>query len=254
VSRLAAELAAYEAQARAAADRLAGLQDEDFAAPSVLPGWDLRTLIGHLTASKTGLAAGLATRGTPPALPPSEYVRAYRPAADDISAMTRQITGDQAPAALLAQLRESVPAPEELADGTVVAAPRGPMSALDFVRVRLLDLVVHCDDLTRSLPAGDPVPLPRAALASTVRLLAEILAAQAPGRSVEVRVPPFVAVQAVPGPRHTRGTPPNVVEADPVTWLRLATGRLGFAEAVAGGAVRAGGTRADLTAYLPVLS
>jgi uncharacterized protein (TIGR03083 family) len=254
VSRLAAELAAYEAQCSAAVDTLSSLRDEDFAAPSVLPGWDLRTLIGHLTASKAGLAAGLATRGAPPALPPSGYVRAYRPAADDITAMTKQLTADQPPAALLAHLREPVPAPAGLADGAVVAAPRGPLTALDFVRVRLLDLVVHCDDLTRSLPDDHPVPLPRAALASTVRLLAEILAAQAPGRSVEVRVPPFVAVQAVPGPRHTRGTPPNVVEADAVTWLRLATGRLDFADAVASGAVRAGGTRADLTAYLPVLS
>jgi hypothetical protein len=69
-----------------------------------------------------------------------------------------------------------------------------------------------------------------------------------------VRVPPFVAVQAIAGPRHTRGTPPNVVETDPLTWLRLASGRVSFATAVADGAVRASGTRADLSAYLPVLS
>ena len=91
------------------------------------------------------------------------------------------------------------------------------------------------------------------ALAATARTLAEILAAQAPGRSVEVRVPPFVAVQAVAGPRHTRGTPPNVVETDPVTWLRLATGRPPFADAVAAGAVRASGNRADLSAHLPAV-
>jgi hypothetical protein len=117
----------------------------------------------------------------------------------------------------------------------------------------VLDLVVHCDDFSRSLPDRDPVPLHRPALASTVRVLAEILAAQSPGRSVELRVPPFVAVQVVPGPRHTRGTPPNVVETDPLTWLRLATGRTAFADAVIAGAVRASGTRADLTDYLPVL-
>ena len=87
-----------------------------------------------------------------------------------------------------------------------------------------------------------------------MRLLAEILAAQAPGRSVEVRVPPFVAVQAIDGPRHTRGTPPNVVETDPVTWLRVATGRVPFAAAVADGTVRASGNRADLSDHLPVLS
>jgi hypothetical protein len=98
------------------------------------------------------------------------------------------------------------------------------------------------------------VPLLRPALATTVRTLAEILAAQAPGRSVEVRVPPFVAVQAVAGPRHTRGTPPNVVETDPVTWLRVATGRTPFADAVANGAIRASGNRSDLTEHLPVLA
>jgi hypothetical protein len=67
-------------------------------------------------------------------------------------------------------------------------------------------------------------------------------------------VPPFVAVQAIAGPRHTRGTPPNVVETDPVTWLRLATGRLAFNTAVRDGLARASGTRADLTPYLPVLA
>jgi hypothetical protein len=118
----------------------------------------------------------------------------------------------------------------------------------------LVEIAVHCDDLSRSLPDREPVPLLRPALATVTRTLAHLLAAQAPGRSVEVRVPPFVAVQAVAGPRHTRGTPPNVVETDPVTWLRLAAGRVSFATAVADGAVRASGTRADLSAYLPVLS
>ena len=254
MKRLAAELAAYTAQAVAAADWLAEVPAEAFGAPSVLPGWDVRTLVGHLVASKAGLVAGLMTRGVPPATPPSEYVRAYRPAAEAITALTKQVTGDQQPDELLAELREPVAAPDAVADGTVVAGPRGPITALDFARVRVLDLVVHCDDLSRSLADREPMPLPRPALASTVRLLAEILAAQAPGRSVEVRVPPFIAVQAIAGPPHKRGTPPNVVEADPVLWLRLATGRASFAEAVAKGQVRAGGTRADLTPYLPVLS
>jgi hypothetical protein len=118
----------------------------------------------------------------------------------------------------------------------------------------VIEIVVHSDDLSRSLPEREPVPLVRAALATATRTLAHLFAAQAPGRSVEVRVPPFVAVQAVAGPRHTRGTPPNVVETDPLTWLRLATGRVSFATALAGGAVHASGTRADLSAYLPVLS
>jgi hypothetical protein len=78
------------------------------------------------------------------------------------------------------------------------------------------------------------------------------LAQQVPGRSVELRVPPHVAVQCVPGPRHTRGTPPNVVETDPATWLRLATGAVTWADAVAQGRVSASGNRADLSAHLPL--
>jgi len=93
---------------------------------------------------------------------------------------------------------------------------------------------------------------PAAALRMAVRQSLQMLAGIAPGRSVEVRVPPVAAVQCVEGPRHTRGTPPNVIEADPLTWFRLATGRLGWAEAVESGTVRASGPRADLSAYLPV--
>ncbi|MEV0425079.1 sterol carrier family protein [Micromonospora sp. NPDC050495] len=85
-----------------------------------------------------------------------------------------------------------------------------------------------------------------------VRTLLAVLAERAPGRSVEVRVPPYGAVQCVAGPRHTRGTPPNVVETDPMTWLELATGRLGWAEAVTEGRVRVSGVRADLSAHLPL--
>jgi Bacterial SCP ortholog len=91
-----------------------------------------------------------------------------------------------------------------------------------------------------------------AVLRSAVRFLLLTLEQQAPGRSVEVRVPPVAAVQCVEGPRHTRGTPPNVIETDPLTWFRLATGRLDWPEAVESGAVRASGPRADLGRYLPL--
>lgn len=92
----------------------------------------------------------------------------------------------------------------------------------------------------------------REQLATAVRLSLRSLAAAAPGRSVEVRVPPFSAVQCIDGPGHTRGTPANVVETDPYTWLRLATGRLDWDEAVSSGDVSASGTRADLGNVLPV--
>ena len=98
-----------------------------------------------------------------------------------------------------------------------------------------------------------PVPS-RADLAAAVRLTARTLAAQAPGASVEVRVPPFVAVQCISGPRHTRGTPPNVVETDPRTWLLLATGLLAVPDASAAGALRLSGSRAgEIQAWLPLV-
>jgi hypothetical protein len=92
----------------------------------------------------------------------------------------------------------------------------------------------------------------REALRAAARHLLSRLAARAPGRAVEVRVPPFGAVQCITGPRHTRGTPPNVIETDPLTWLELATGRASWAEAVTAGRVHASGARADLSAYLPL--
>ncbi|MFD0557184.1 sterol carrier family protein [Stackebrandtia endophytica] len=85
-----------------------------------------------------------------------------------------------------------------------------------------------------------------------VRALLARLVERAPGRTVEVRVPPYGAVQCIAGPRHTRGTPPNVVETDPVTFIKLAVGRISFDEAVADGLVAASGTRADLGHLMPL--
>jgi hypothetical protein len=79
-----------------------------------------------------------------------------------------------------------------------------------------------------------------------------LLEARAPGRSVEVRVPPYAAVQCVEGVRHTRGTPPAVVETDAATWIAVATGELTWREAVDQGRVQASGERTDLGTYLPL--
>lgn len=92
----------------------------------------------------------------------------------------------------------------------------------------------------------------RATLALATRYLLEQLADEAEGHTVEVRVPPFGAVQAIPGPRHTRGTPPNVVEMDAATWVALATGSLDWASAVADLRVTASGQRATLVGHLPL--
>jgi Bacterial SCP ortholog len=113
--------------------------------------------------------------------------------------------------------------------------PRGPQSVASVLRA--LD--------GGSAPEADE-------LRAAARYLLQLFAARHPGRVLEVRIPPVAAVQCLPGPVHTRGTPPNVVETDPLTWVRLATGRLGWADAVGSAAVHASGARADLAAYLPL--
>jgi hypothetical protein len=106
------------------------------------------------------------------------------------------------------------------------------------------------DDVAEAL-AADPLTDEQTRL--LVKHFLALLEARAPGRSVEVRVPPYAAVQVVPGVRHTRGTPPAVIEADAETWLALATGELTWSDAEQSGRVRASGERADLTPYLPLV-
>ncbi len=138
--------------------------------------------------------------------------------------MPRPLRDDDLRAALAAQDPDAVPAPDR-----------------DRLE-RQLVLAVAASDA----PAG-------AALRVACRLLAGRLADTVPGRTVELRVPPYAAVQCVAGPRHTRGTPPNVVEAQPLAFVRLATGTLAWDDAVRDGRVRASGERADLSAHLPLV-
>jgi hypothetical protein len=105
--------------------------------------------------------------------------------------------------------------------------------------------------VVRAADAASEKP-PRADLATAVRYLLQMLVEKAPGGAVEVRVPPFGAVQVIKGPRHTRGTPPNVVETDAATWIALATGEQAWADAAASGRILASGIRADLTDVLPL--
>ena len=115
-------------------------------------------------------------------------------------------------------------------------------------RLRPADPAEVAAALTR-LASGDP---DRVDLRLLTKHFMALLEQRAPGHSVEVRVPPYAAVQVVPGVRHTRGTPPAVVEMDAATWLALATGELAWQDAVAAGRVSASGERADLTPWLPL--
>ncbi|MDO4253841.1 MAG: sterol carrier family protein [Kocuria sp.] len=111
------------------------------------------------------------------------------------------------------------------------------------------------DDGAPRRPQTDPCPtVARATLATAVRFSLEELSERAPGNSVEVRVPPYGVAQCIEGPRHTRGTPPNVIETDANTWLSVATGQLEWDHAVDKGLVIASGTRAELGQLLPLFT
>lgn len=113
--------------------------------------------------------------------------------------------------------------------------------------------MISTDDGRAALAAVAAAETPaRTDLATAVRYLLQLLAEKAPGNSVEVRVPPFGAVQVVEGPRHTRGTPPNVIETDAQTWIALATGAQTWTDAVSSGRIHASGTRADLDGLVPL--
>lgn len=119
-------------------------------------------------------------------------------------------------------------------------------------RLRPLSAASLAEVLGRIDEAVDCGETPTDDLRAAIKHFLAVLGTRAPGKSVEVRVPPYAAVQCIEGARHTRGTPPAVVETDPQSWLALARGELSFSAALAQGAVRASGERSDLTAYLPL--
>ena len=227
--------------------------------PSRLPGWTVRELAFHTTEVPRALTAAIAA-GRPSERPLSiaAYTSRWQAAAPDIVERDRMGGEGQSIEAIIARHETEAlamhRAVESVGSDTVVAARRGPIRAADMLTTRVNELVVHSLDLSASLPDLEPIGIDRQALGVSCRMLTAILAERVPGHTVEVRVPPYAAVQCVEGPRHTRGTPANVVEVDAVSWVELATGRLSWREAVSGGRLRASGERADISEYLPVLS
>ncbi|MEV7136652.1 maleylpyruvate isomerase family mycothiol-dependent enzyme [Streptomyces tauricus] len=232
------------------------LTPEQLAAPARLGDWTVRELAAHLTMALEAVSRGLdADEPAGPPLALLDWPSATAPRAaevdDDVHALAAAEPDlDALYARAEARFTERLPA----APGARLLATRvGAMSLADYLVTRTVELVVHTDDLNAAVPGLD-IPYDRHALATCTRLLADTLAAKAPGASTEVRVPPYAVVQCVEGPRHTRGTPPNVVETDPLTWIRLATGRTGWTTALADAKVRASGERADLGGLLPLMS
>ncbi len=228
------------------------LPDAAFDAPTRLPAWTGSVLLEHLTNGPRSVVRAL-TDPTPTGRPMAvtAYYPQARAAAGDVDARSRAAAARRTPLELRALLAESVAEARQHLDGAaddaVVATRLGPLTLVDVLATRCVEAVVHGLDLA--------VPVqPRAgALRVTVRLLARTLAGTWPGKSVELRIPPHVAVQCLAGPRHTRGTPPNIVEADPVAFVEVAAGRRAWAGAIADGSIRASGERSDLRNLLPVL-
>jgi len=227
-----------------------------FGAPTRLAGWSVGDVVGHLTQTLRTICSALADPIGAAPDPVAAYLGRLAAAAQEIRDREIESGRGIASTARIASYREALGAARDAVGAveaaTVVRAPRGPLRVGDFLATRAMELAVHSDDLGVALPGAEPVLHPDT-VRTGVRLLTATLAARAPGRTVEVRVPPFGAVQCVAGPRHTRGTPPAVVEMTPIVWLRLATGRVAWPDAVAAGDIAASGERADLSAHLPLL-
>ncbi|MCB5182787.1 maleylpyruvate isomerase family mycothiol-dependent enzyme [Streptomyces antimicrobicus] len=236
------------------ADAVGGLTQEQLARPSGLGAWTVAELAAHIAWIADSLARGL---DRPPAAKAELAAHEWPFATAALAGRIADAAGETLSGAPLPELFERAGARLAEAldahrDDRVLDLWIGAMRLGDFLVTRTVELVVHTDDLNRA--AGLDVPLDRQALAACTRLLADALAHRVPGGAVEVRIPPFAVVQCIEGPRHTRGTPPGVVETDPLTWIRLATGRTAWADAVADARVRASGQRADLAGVLPLMS
>ena len=234
---------------------VSGLEPADLEQPTRLGTWRVAELVAHIGMSNMSryLAGPPAAR---PGMDTVDWVRGCASAAAVVDERAQAMTEEARPAELRALVRETRIAVEtslaHVDPGFVVPSRFGDISLVDYLATRCVELTVHSLDLTAAL--GLDSSLDDAATAVAVKLLLNALAVMSPGKSVEVRVPPHAAVQCVEGPRHTRGTPGNVVELDAVTWLELATGRSDWTTAADDGRVRASGERADLSSLLPLMS
>jgi uncharacterized protein (TIGR03083 family) len=218
-----------------------GIDALDPLGPTACEGWTVADLDNHMANNLRGLAAVEERRVERPATAGvagwADALEDFAPVADELARGGRLRARDQVAAALAALDRNPA--------DTVVHQATGDHTLRDAAVFRVIEGVVH------GLDVGiEPDP---AALKLVVKELTGILTSRYPGKSVEVRVPPYTAVQCLEGPRHTRGTPPNVVEADPVAWVLACAGRAPWQDLVRTGRIRASGERADLSGLLPLV-
>ncbi|MEV7867127.1 sterol carrier family protein [Streptomyces sp. NPDC088124] len=256
-AKIRAAVLAQFGNVRAAVGRLT---PEQLASPSGLGEWSVRELAAHLCMAVESVNLYIENiendKNNAPSPAPVVTVATWPFAtaahAGAISGSVTEYAASAAPDELFARTAARIEALLPGADDDRVVAMRlGAMRLGDYLVTRTVELIVHTDDLNRA--AGLAVPFDRQALAACTRVLADALAVKAPGSATEVRVPPYAVVQCVAGPRHTRGTPPNVVETDPLTWIRLATGRTDWRTEIDAARVGASGERADLGGLLPLM-
>ena len=262
-------------QWRLVAELLAAWPPSAWEAPTRLGTWTGLELAAHTARGPAVVVAALAA---PAPRRPATTATAWLAAAEDVAADVDERARADADAArdtdvggqaaVLAGLRaataQALAGVDDAPAGRVVEARLGAVTLADLLATRVVEAAVHTLDLAQVTP-GLPWPpgavgwLDPTAAAVATRVLTTLVAARAPGRSVELRVHDAAlrvgaAVQCVEGPTHTRGTPPAVVEVSgAAVWLELATGRRTFAAEVAAGTVRASGERSDLSGVLPVL-
>lgn len=242
--------------------QLAAIPDHQFDQPTRLGEWTVGVLVAHLALAFGALARWLAApEPARSGLTLSTYYELGSSSAASVDDMSRAAAAGKSPAELRKEFSAAVVAVTAAVAGVagsrLVETRIGAVLATDSLVTRCVEVVVHALDLQHATgvpaTAGDAVT--PAALGVCVKAMSAILQERAPGHSVEVRVPGRfgTAFQCGEGPQHTRGTPPNVIETDPVTFVELCAGRLSWSAAVASGAVLASGERADLTGLLPVV-
>lgn len=255
------------AQMQAVLQWLGPLTPQEFRHRNSADGWTVRHLIGHLLAAQDDLLAAISRPSTSRTLSLNHYLRRRRARTSHPHGHAAEVCGTDRDevlvehlAAVVGELRIAL----DLLDATVVDEHRDPVRVVDLLRVELAHWVAHGEDLRDVLPHRGSVATPRRVMADAVRLFTDALAKEFPGRSIELRVPPFAAVQlGVPhsgagsgpgqGPSHTRGTPPNVVEMNAQTLLRLAAGSGSWTGEKTAGNLSASGPHADLRTVWPLL-
>lgn len=256
----AAAWPAYAQGHTALREWLAGLSPGTWARPGVRTGSTVAELAAHLVviADSVGalLPAGRGVAGSSVADLLAAEAGRHASSVESAHAVVAESGG--APERIIAAVDERFAAASAVVDelgptDRVVRTGTEPTRLGDYLASRVVAVAILAADLASSVTDVTAPSLPRSTERMAVRALLDVLAERVPGRSVEVRVPPFAAVQCIAGPRHTRGTPPGVVETASATWLRLAGGQLAWADAVATGVVVASGERTDLSRHLPLV-